>query len=433
PGSGSGVSAQSPGSPQGVTAKGGKVEPEALATTDQRPEGDPSATIDRLKAAAATGAVSASACNQDGQGKCTVHDHGSEPNTALQSAPDSHGRTASNDSDSEDATEAEIEPGFHVVRQPMTKTELIKILYGDVSAKPDHFDRLNPDLSNRVLPGEMIVLGDPEAKACTQKESDLMAVAKEVNQQVRSLDEKEAQFITDHYDLLETLTSTTQTGLGAGAVMISKQVQGIEANLRELEALHQESYRKHGHLNSQEFFDKRKAIFRKLDFSLGKVARKGLALDDNPKLKKSLGLSTKSIVHHWKHSGVGGIPGYATHYDRLTAGAKYAKAGGYVAIALDVALAEMRIKEVCTSGSARECSKIKYTERGRVAGSTAGGALGAAVGGATCFAVGITTAGVGGVACAIILGGTGSAVGGTAGGAVGEFSGEAIYEKTYTE
>ncbi|PAV24447.1 hypothetical protein CF392_16220, partial [Tamilnaduibacter salinus] len=44
---------QSPGSPQGVTAKGGKVEPEALATTDQRPKGDPSATIDRLKAAAA--------------------------------------------------------------------------------------------------------------------------------------------------------------------------------------------------------------------------------------------------------------------------------------------------------------------------------------------------------------------------------------------
>ncbi|PAV25597.1 hypothetical protein CF392_10220 [Tamilnaduibacter salinus] len=325
-----------------------------------------------------------------------------------------------------------MEPGFHVVRQPMTQTELIKILYGDVSAKPDHFDRLNPDLSNRVLPGEMIVLGDPEAKACTQKESDLMAVAKEVNQQVRSLDEKEAQFITDHYDLLETLTSTTQTGLGAGAVMISKQVQGIEANLRELEALHQESYRKHGHLNSQEFFDKRKAIFRKLDFSLGKVARKGLALDDNPKLKKSLGLSTKSIVHHWNQAGIGEIPGYASHYGSTVRAGKLIQNAGRGAILLDGGISALRIHEACTSGSNKQCEVVAYRETGRFSGSVGGGVLGTKAA-ATCTLIGLGTYGAGGLACSVIVGGLGAAAGGYIGGKMGSNMGEVVREEIVGE
>ncbi|PVY69424.1 putative alpha/beta hydrolase family protein DUF2235, partial [Tamilnaduibacter salinus] len=107
PGSGSGVSAQSPGSPQGVTAKGGKVEPEALATTDQRPKGDPSATIDRLKAAAATGAVSASACSQDENGHCTVHDHGSGGQSGsggAASATPSAAQTAKNQKSTQNRT-----------------------------------------------------------------------------------------------------------------------------------------------------------------------------------------------------------------------------------------------------------------------------------------------------------------------------------------
>lgn len=51
----------------------------------------------------------------------------------------------------------------------MSKMELLTALYGDASAKPDYFDRLNPDLGGQVLPGEMIVLGDPEGMECTQE------------------------------------------------------------------------------------------------------------------------------------------------------------------------------------------------------------------------------------------------------------------------
>ncbi|MGP4844576.1 hypothetical protein ACTXGQ_10630 [Marinobacter sp. 1Y8] len=259
-----------------------------------------------------------------------------------------------------------------------------------------------------------------------------MQVARKVNEDLRKLDEQEAQFLVDHYDLLETLTSNASTGMGAGSVMIANQIKSIEAVLRDLEVLHQDSYKKHGHLNSTEFFEKRQGLFKRLDFALGKIARKGMSLDDNPKLKSALGLSSKSIVHSWKQSGVGNIPGYATHYDKLATGAKYAKFGGYLAIGLDVAVTEMRIKEVCTTGSTKECTKVQYTQRGRVIGSTAGGSLGAAAGVAGCTLVGLTTAGIGGIACAIIVGGAGAAAGGSLVGSGGEALGEAVYQNVYS-
>src|SRR5690554_2812277 len=64
----------------------------------------------------------------------------------------------------DDELKPEIEPGFHVVQAPMSKTELLSALYGDASAKPNSFDWLNPDLGAQVLPGEMIVLRSEERR-----------------------------------------------------------------------------------------------------------------------------------------------------------------------------------------------------------------------------------------------------------------------------
>lgn len=329
---------------------------------------------------------------------------------------------------SEQAQKSPVEPGFHVVQSPMSKTALLAALYGDASAKPDSFDRLNPGLASQVLPGEMIVLGDPEGMECTREEVDLMDVAAQVNSKVRSLDEGEAQFLIKYYDLLEFVTSTGTEGLGAGAVMIAKQIKSIEATLRDIERLYQDNYRKYGHLNDPEFFERRRALFKKLDFSLGSVARKGMSLDDDAKVKKSLGLSSKSIVHHWKTAGIGKIPGYSTHYERLATGARYARNAGYIGITLDAALAVMEIHEACTAGDDKACQVVAYREGGKLVGSIGGGTIGA---GASygCLAVGVTSAGIGGVACAVILGGLGAAAGGHFGGEGGEFAGE-ILRKT---
>jgi hypothetical protein len=44
------------------------------------------------------------------------------------------------------------------VRRPMSKNELLTMLYGDASAKPDNCERLNPGTGSHALPGEMIVV-----------------------------------------------------------------------------------------------------------------------------------------------------------------------------------------------------------------------------------------------------------------------------------
>ncbi|MEQ8185117.1 type VI secretion system PAAR protein [Marinobacter salarius] len=326
-----------------------------------------------------------------------------------------------------------VEPGFHVVQSPMSKTTLLAALYGDASAKPDSFERLNPGLGGQVLPGEMIVLGDPEGMECTREEADLMEVAAQVNAQVRSLDQGEAQFIVKYYDLLEAITSTGSAGLGAGAVMVGKQIDSIKATLMEVERLHQESYRKHGHLNHPDFFEKRRALFKKLDFSLGSLARKGMSLDDDARLKRALGLSSKSIVHNWKAAGVGEIPGYATNYERLASGARYAKSIGYLSVGLDVTASGMKIHAACTKGRASECRRVKYTEGGRLSGAAVGGGAGAFFGPFACGVIGVGTGGIGGVACGIIMAGVGGFAGGEVGGNTGEGIGEVIYEVTNDE
>ncbi|MCD1628848.1 hypothetical protein K7I15_02955 [Marinobacter shengliensis] len=310
----------------------------------------------------------------------------------------------------------------------MSKTELLSALYGDAAAKPDHFDRLNPGLGGQLMPGEMIVLGDPEGMECTQKEIELMEVAAQMNAQVRSLEQDEAQFLVKYYDLLEAITSTGAAGLGAGAVMVSRQISSIESTLKKIEQLHQDSYRRHGHLNHPEFFEKRRALFKELDFALGKVARKGMSLDDDAKLKRALGLSSKSIVHNWKTAGVGGIPGYATHYERVARGAKYARNVGYLAVTLDVSMSAMKIREACTAGDERGCQVVAYQEGGKLTGSMLGGGIGGALATSTCVAFGVTTAGIGGVACAVIAGGLGAAGGGYAGGVGGETIGAKLRE-----
>ncbi|MCG2582367.1 MAG: hypothetical protein KA296_15965 [Marinobacter sp.] len=209
--------------------------------------------------------------------------------------------------------------------------------------------------------------------------------------------------------------------------MVSKQIKSIETTLKDIERLHQDSYRKHGHLNHPEFFEKRRAHFKKLDFALGSLARKGMSLDDDAKLKRALGMSSKSIVHHWKTAGVGGIPGYATHYERLATGARYVRNVGYLGITLDASMSALKINEACSTGSEKECQVVSYREGGKLVGSMGGGAIGA---GAWygCLAFGVTSAGIGGVACAIIAGGLGAAAVGYAGGAGGEAIGGKLRE-----
>ena len=301
-------------------------------------------------------------------------------------------------------------------------------LYGNARSVPENFDRLNPSLKGSILPGQMIVLGDPDATECSLREEQLMAVAERVNREVVQLSEDEAQSLVENYDFFEFAAWTGSAGIGAGSVVIGRQLKAIETSLKNLEALYQSTYVKKGGLTSDAFFKQRQAIFREMDFSLGKVARKGLTLDNSPKIKNALGLSSKSIVHHWNKAGVGNIPGYSTHIDRVAAAAKWTKAGGLLALGLDASVSAASIHKACTLESDGSCKKTAYAEVGRFAGGAIGGAAGAGAAPLACVAIGLGTGGPLGVACLVVLGGAGSAATGYGVSNLFARVGEIVYE-----
>ena len=149
-------------------------------------------------------------------------------------------------------------------------------------------------------------------------------------------------------------------------------------------------------------------------------------------LKTALGISSRSLVHHWdKAGGPGQIPGYAAHVEATSRAAKYMKAGGYIGIGLGGVSSLLAIQQVCNGDSGAACERVNFTESGKFAGATTGGYIGGEIGkygsAPICVALGVST-GIGGVVCAAALIGAGAWVGATVGERGGEYMGEIIYE-----
>ena len=328
------------------------------------------------------------------------------------------------------------EPGFYVVPKSMTREALEATLFPlRDPAVMSKFRALNPNLAE-VKAGSMIVLSDPNNAQCTREEAQLMEAAQHVKKSLDPLTPDEADFLHRHAGEIASFTGNTSTWLGVSAVVMETHLASLRDTLQAMERLHQESYRQHGHLRSPQFFDDRKRLLAKLDAHLLNSTRlRGhTTLGDHPKLKTALGISSRSLVHHWGKAGAPGqIPGYATHVAATSRAAKYMKAGGYIGIGIGGVSSLLAIEQVCNGDSGAACEKIKFTEGGKFGMSTAGGALGGWMAGSTsgpiCLALGVST-GIGGVVCVAAIVGTGAWVGTTVGGQAGEYMGEKVYEAT---
>lgn len=328
------------------------------------------------------------------------------------------------------------EPGFYVVPKSMTREALEATLFPlRDSAVMSKFRLLNPDLGE-VKAGSMIVLSDPNNAQCTREEAQLMEAAQQVKKSLDPLTPDEADFLQRNAGEIASFTGDTSTWLGVSAVVMETHLSSLRDTLQAMERLHQQSYRQHGHLKSPQFFDDRKRLLAKLDAHLLNSTRlRGLTtLGDHPKLKSALGISSRSLVHHWGKAGAPGqIPGYATHVAATSRAAKYMTTGGYIGIGIGGVSSLLAIEQVCNGDSGAACEKIKFTEGGKFVGSTFGGVLsgflGSTASGSICVALGVST-GIGGVVCVAALVGTGAWAGTTYGGEGGEYMGEKIYEIT---
>lgn len=329
-----------------------------------------------------------------------------------------------------------LEPGFHIVPRSMSGPQVLAQLLAQDSTLPiARIQRLNPTFEQGFKAGEIFVLGDPDNHhACTREEADLMAAAQRAREALAVLDEQESNFMMQHIGEVAGVLNGASQSMGVGKDMLSRGLGQVGDTLKGLERLHQREFTLHGHLNSRQFFESRRALYQQLDAQLRSAfLGKYLNLGGHESLRKSLNISTKSLVHHWSKAGApGAIPGYATHLDEVAKMSKYLKYGGHVAVGLGATSSYLKVQEVCRAGETEQCRKVRFTEAGSFAGGLAGGVHGARVGTLvatfSCGAVGAVTAGVGGAACGLVFVGAGSFIGATGGGMGGEWLGEALYE-----
>jgi hypothetical protein len=331
--------------------------------------------------------------------------------------------------------EPAAEPGFYVVPRSVSARELYQDLFDDLPVSAlSKFSALNPGLADGFKAGSIVVLADPKSTSCTYAEAQLMQAAHQVKAALAPLTAEEADFMHRHSAEIITFTGQTSTWLGVSAVVVEKHLSTMAATLKSIEELHQKSFKQHGHLNSPEFFARRKELIHQLDAQLLKSARlRSLTtMDNHRKLKNALGISSRSLVHHWKEIGAPGqVPGYANHVSAVSKAAKYMQTGGYIGIGIGGVSGWLAIQEVCRGKDAEACRKVRFTEGGKFLGSSisgyVAGELAFAASGTVCAALGVST-GVGGIVCAAALVGVGVWAGASAGGTGGERMGEAIYE-----
>ncbi len=152
-------------------------------------------------------------------------------------------------------------------------------------------------------------------------------------------------------------------------------------------------------------------LFSKIETRLQNVGRLGSGLENRGKVKKILGISSKSYLHS------GELRGYAQTVRKISTTAKVLSNGTYVGVALDVGVGALEIQEACSIGREDVCTKAKYVESGRtiggIAGSMLGGGLGGAAAGGICAALGLPSAGTITVGC-VVIGSIAGAIGGGA-------------------
>lgn len=291
------------------------------------------------------------------------------------------------------------------------------------------FDVLNAHIVDSVvLPGELVILGDPITPGCTSHEAYLMNLAISVHRDVLLRGPGADDFLLENFDMLKSLLANASLGIGVVSGAWSKHLDGIHATLLEIESLYREYLGKGTMKARDEFYAKRSALFLKLGEQLDNMASYGSRLRRESSIKRTLNISTKSYLHTRE------IADYAEKLSGVAKASKLLKMGTPIGITLDVTMTGASIYKACTLGREEDCREARYAEGGALAGGIVGGAVGGSVGSALgtlgCVVVlGVPSAGTGAFACSIIGGFLGGMVGGNSVGALGEKVGVYLYDE----
>ncbi|MFR0674029.1 PAAR domain-containing protein [Enterobacterales bacterium AW_CKDN230030176-1A_HGKHYDSX7] len=330
-----------------------------------------------------------------------------------------------------------LEPGFFIVPRSMSGPDVLFYLSDRQLKMPiEYVKRLNPTFDEGFKAGEMFVLADPDSQqACSRMEAQLMAAAERVRRHVSSLSVEEADFMTRNLPEIAALLGKASSAMGVVEAMAGKILDDVSRSLKALSQLHRDEFNQTGKLQSQAFFDQRKAVLKDLDAQL-KVGflNKRMELGSYDTLRRDLGISSKSLVLHWSRAGAAGeIPGYATHMDKVAAMGKYLNAGGYIGIGLGGASSVLKIKEVCTAGNEEACKKIKLVEASSFSGGLAVGMGAGRISTLAAAKLCVSASPLRSVICGVAVVGAGAWTGAFVGEHAGEYMGELIYDHSFID
>lgn len=335
-----------------------------------------------------------------------------------------------------DSGASPLEPGFYIVPKSTTREQLEASLFTlRDPAVMGKFKLLNPNLRD-VKAGSLIVLSDPNNFQCTREEAMLMELAAKTNQILETLTPEEADFMEENRDAFQALLTFSSGAIGVGASIFKNNLDNVGYALREIEALQQHTLQRDGHLRSPAFFVERQRLLAQLNSHMTVLTRKGIGFPNHINLKKMLGISSQSLVHHWTNaSPAGQIPGYATHLEGVARASKYVQYGGWLGTAVGGGVSALKVQDVCTAGDTDTCERVKFTEAGSFTGGVVGGGIvGAALStsavGGLCVGLGVPTGGLGLLVCSIVVVGAGSISSSAIGSVIGEKMGDRIFEAT---
>lgn len=326
---------------------------------------------------------------------------------------------------------------MHIVEKAMPIDQLIMILYNS----PDkivyeHFRAVNSHLKdNKVKVGQIVLLSPATSRECTIEEAEFLNIAKAVDSTLLKLSNSEKQLLVNRYEFLSNVASYNGLFLGVSNTAWNAHTKQVKLILKDLERTYVTSYKLNGNLNNRSFFTQRKIQFARLDTALSRFAQPTLGGKlISGDIRSNLGLSTKSIIHQWsKQPGnVTTIPNFHKNYAAVAEMSRNLKRVGYVGIALTGFDAVANIQKACTVSDTTACSKAKFTQTGKAAGSIVGGTLGgAAATWATCSIVfSLPTGGTSFFWCSLVAGAGGGYAGGMIGGSGGDYIGEKLYIST---
>lgn len=325
---------------------------------------------------------------------------------------------------------------IHIVEKRMSIDALIIALYNTPSEKTfKHFKFVNSHIvDGYAKPGQIVLISPINTMECTELEQQFQASALEVDKKLRELDEHEKEILSKRYELLSNVAKYNGLYLGIANNSWNSHVEQVKVILKELEKTYVNQYNAHGNLNNQQFFHRRKLLFTRLDTALSRFAQP--ALGGNlvaGDIRRNLGLSSKSMIHHWQQQGgmAKSIPEFAQNYKTVANMAKNLKRVGYVGIALTGVEASANIVKACTEGNEQACAKAKYVETGKAAGAIGGGIVsgGLATWGVCSVAFGLPSGGTSLLWCGIVVGGGGGYLGGKYFSEKGDKLGGVLYEK----